>query len=78
MQGRKIDPAMLFGLMQNDVPINRLVFENVVNAPQSLSIVDSLNDLFTIFRSAFEVVVEINTTTKLSISNSIRNFTSIR
>ena len=58
-QSKKADPAELFGLMQNRVPIDRLIYKNVRHLSRSLLIVDSLDCLLALFRSVFEFVIEI-------------------
>ena len=57
--------------------VDWLVHEKIGYLPQSLSIVDGLNDILTILRLTFELVVEIYRETRTSISISIRSYTSI-
>ena len=77
MQGRKTDPVRLFNLVWNHAPINQLVFENIIHDPRSLSVVDSLNGLFTIFKPAFKLVIELCASIETRISIGIKDFASI-
>ena len=67
MQRRKTALAELFGLMQNDMPINQFILKNFRYLPRGLSVIDSLNSFLAIFELAFELVVKICMPTEVSI-----------
>ena len=77
MQRRKTALAELFGLMQNDMPINQFILKNFRYLPRGLSVIDSLNSFLAIFVLTFELVVKICAAIETSISINVRNFTNV-